>query len=244
MKNQNLELMNSMKLSGMAASYQTAIELPIDKQPDSHEMIAIMLDAEKQYRSDKKTKLYLRLSKMRFQACIQDIHCSEKRNLSKGQLMSLADCSYINRAENILITGATGSGKSYLGCALVHQACQFGLRSMYFNMNRFTEQIGLAKLDGTIIRWMNRLKQAKLIVFDDFGLKPLSHDVKLILLQILEDRYGNGATIISSQLPVSKWHEWIGEPTIADAILDRVVPKSHRIELKGKSLRTKIETKY
>jgi len=244
MKNQNLELLKSMKLLGMASSYESAIELPIDKQPENHEMLAIMLDAEQQYRSDKKTKLYLRLSKMRYQACIQDIHCSQERNLSKGQLMSLADCSYIQRAENILITGATGGGKSFLGCALVHQACQHGIRSLYFNMNRFTEEIGLAKIDGTIIRWMNRLKQAKLVVFDDFGLKPMSHDVKLTLLQILEDRYGIGATIISSQLPVSKWHEWINEPTIADAILDRIVPKSHRVELKGKSLRNKIEPNY
>jgi len=244
MKNQSLELMKSMKLLGMADSYETAIGLPLDKQPDSHEMIATMLDAEQQHRSTKKTQMYLRLSKMRYQACIQDIHCSEKRNLSKGQLMSLADCAYITRAENILISGATGGGKSFLGCALIHQACQFGIRAMYFNMNRFSEEIGLAKIDGTIIKWMDRLKRAKLIVLDDFGLKPMTHDVKLALLQILEDRYGKGSTIICSQLPVAKWHEWMAEPTIADAILDRIVPNSHRIELKGKSLRTKIKTKY
>ncbi len=154
--------------------------------------------------------------------------------------MLLADCAYLDRGENVLITGATGCGKSYLACALGNNACVNGYRTLYFNMNRFTEQIALAKTDGTLIKWMDRLKKAKLIIFDDFGLQPITHQVKLILLQILEDRYENAATIICSQLPVSKWHQYFNEPTLADAILDRIVPKAHRIELKGKSLRKPI----
>jgi DNA replication protein DnaC len=242
MKNATLENMKSMKLLGMASSYEGVISLPLNQQADKHEMIAAMIDAEQQHRSKKKMDMYIRLSKLRYRATIQDIYCSEKRNLSKSQLMSLTDGSYIDRSENVLITGSTGCGKSYLGCALVHQACVLGYRALYFNLNRLTEQIALAKADGTIIKWLNRIKRAKLIILDDFGLQPMTHQVKLILLQILEDRYENGSTIISSQLPVANWHDYLNEPTIADAILDRLVPKSHRIELKGKSLRKRLET--
>jgi len=153
--------------------------------------------------------------------------------------MILADCSYLDRGENILITGATGCGKSYLACALGNNACVHGYRTLYFNLNRFTEQIALAKTDGTLIKWLDRMKKAKLIILDDFGLQPISHAIKLILLQILEDRYEQASTLICSQLPVGKWHEYFDEPTLADAILDRIIPKAHRLELKGNSLRKK-----
>ena len=237
MKNGSLEIMRILKLSGMADAYEAALGLPINQQPNTHEMIANLIDAEKQYRWHKRMKMFLRLSKLRYQSTIEEIDCSDVRNLSKEKLMTLADCAYLDRGENILITGATGCGKSYLACALGNNACVNGYRTLYFNMNRFTEQIALAKTDGTLIKWMDRIKKAKLIIFDDFGLQAISHQVKLILLQILEDRYENAATIICSQIPVGKWHEYFKEPTLADAILDRIIPKSHRVELKGKSLR-------
>lgn len=237
MKNASLETMRQIKLNGMADAYEGLLSLPINQQPESHEMLARLIDAEKQHRSHRRMKMFLRLSKLRYQAVIQDIDCSEKRKLSKEKLMILANCAYIDRGENVLITGATGCGKSYLSCALGHNACVKGYRTLYFNMNRFTEQIALAKTDGSIIKWMDRIRKAKLIILDDFGLQPITHQIKLILLQILEDRYENAATIICSQLPVGKWHEYFDEPTIADAILDRIVPKAHRIDLKGKSLR-------
>ena len=237
MKNASIEMMKKMKLEGMANAYQAVLSLPVNEQPGAHEMLANLIDAEQQHRAHKRMKMFLRLSKLRYQATIQDIDCSESRNLSKEKLMLLADCSYLERGENVLITGATGCGKSYLTCALGHNACVHGYRTLYFNMNRFTEQIALAKTDGTLIKWLNRIKKAKLIIFDDFGLQSITHAVKLILLQILEDRYENASTIICSQLPVDKWHQYFDEPTIADAILDRIIPKAHRIELKGKSLR-------
>ncbi len=237
MKNASLEIMKQLKLEGMAGAYEAVLGLPINQQPDAHEMLANLVDAERQNRWHKRMKMFLRLSKLRYSATIQDIDCSEARNLSKEKLMILADCSYLDRGENVLITGSTGCGKSYLACALGNNACVHGYRTLYFNMNRFTEQIALAKTDGTLIKWLDRMKKAKLIILDDFGLQPITHAVKLILLQVLEDRYEKASTLICSQLPVGKWHDYFDEPTLADAILDRIIPKAHRIELKGKSLR-------
>ncbi|MCP3929690.1 MAG: ATP-binding protein [Bacteroidetes bacterium] len=230
MKNATLESMKQMKLRGMASAYEAILGLPINQHPETHEMLATLLDAEQQHRSLKRMELFIRLSKMRYRATLQDINCSQNRNLSKEKLALLADCSYIQRGENILITGATGCGKSYLACALGHQACVQGWRSLYFNMNRLTEQIALAKTDGTLIKWLDRMKRAKLIILDDFGLQPITHAVKLILLQILEDRYKRASTMICSQLPIAKWYEYFDEPTLADAILDRTIPNQHRIQ--------------
>lgn len=241
MTNASLQILRQMKLEGMAGAYEGILSMPINQQPEAHELLARLAQAEQQHRSHKKMQMYLRLSKMRYQATMQDIDTSDNRNLTKEKLMLLTDCGYLDRGENILITGATGCGKSYLSCALGNNACVHGYRTLYFNMNRLTEQIAIAKTDGSFIKWLNRLKKAKLIILDDFGIQPITHIVKMALLQILEDRYEKHSIIISSQLPVGKWHEYLAEPTVADAILDRIVPKSHRIELRGKSLRKAIK---
>lgn len=232
-----IELMNKMKLEGMATSYKAISELPVDKQPDIHQCVATIVDAEIQSKSTKRTNMLIRLSKLRYNASLHDINYSSQRNISKQNIAALADCSYIGRGENIFLTGATGCGKSYIACALGNQACLYGYRTLYFNMSRFCEQIAVAKVDGTFIKWINKLKKANLLILDDFGLQHLTHDIKLALLQILEDRYDLCSTIIASQLPISKWHAYIDEPTIADAILDRLSAKCSKISLKGKSLR-------
>ena len=151
----------------------------------------------------------------------------------------IADCSFIDRAENLLITGKTGCGKSYLACAIGRQACTLGYRTLYFGMNRFLEKISLSKLDGTYVKLLNQIEKAQLIIIDDFGLHPLNGVTRLTLLQILEDRYGIKSTIITSQLPVAKFWEYIGESSVADAIMDRLAGNAHRFELEGDSLRTK-----
>jgi DNA replication protein DnaC len=232
-----LQLMNKMKMEGMASSYEAILDLPIDKHPDTHACIATLIDAEIQSRAHKRTNMLIRLSKLRYATSIYDIIYKPERNLDKNTIAQLADCAYIDRAENLFITGATGCGKSFLGCALGHQACLMGYRTLYFNMNRLCEHIAVAKVDGTYIKWINRLRKANLIVLDDFGLQPLTHDIKLALLQILEDRYAKSSTIITSQLPVNKWYEYIDDQTLADAIMDRLTAKSSRINLTGKSLR-------
>jgi DNA replication protein DnaC len=234
-----LESMHHLKLNGMAKRYEAILSLPVDKQPEPSTIIALLLEAEEGYREHHRSQLYLRLSKLRYNATPEQINCTAGRGITKEMLLALTEGIFITRSENILITGATGCGKSYIACALGRNACVLGYRTLYFSMNRFIEALAAARLDGSYIRWLNQIAKTPLLILDDFGLQPLSHDMRLTLLQILEDRFAKGSTIITSQLPVNKWHEYINEPTMADAICDRLTANAHKIELKGESLRKK-----
>ena len=236
---QTLEQMQQLRLQGMYHAYKSQLELSIDQQLDGHELIAQLIQSEQLSRAQEKTAYYLKLAKLRIPATVEQIECSSSRNLMKQQLATLIEGHYLQQGENILITGATGCGKSFVACALGHQACLQGFKTTYLNMNRLIEKVTISKLDGSYIRLLNHLERQTLIILDDFGLQNLGQDVRLTLLQLLEDRYGRKSIIITSQLPVAKWYEYINDPTLADAIMDRLTANAPRIELKGESMRRK-----
>lgn len=238
-----LQQLKELKLGGMARSYEAVLQLPLHQQPEAHLLLAQLTEAERQSRTHHKTQMFLKLSKLRYAAALEELSFSPQRNLHKEYILQLADCSFIDRAENVLISGATGAGKSFLACALGHQACVMGYKALYLNLNRFIEKIMLARLDGSFVKLLNQLEKVSLLIFDDFGLAPMDQNTRLALLQILEDRYSRKSTIIASQLPVANWHGYIAEPTLADAILDRLTANAHRFELKGDSLRKKSQLK-
>jgi DNA replication protein DnaC len=236
---QTLEKLQQLKLFGMAQAYETTLVLPSHELPTANELMARLVEAEQLSRIQQRTQMYLKLSGLRYDALLEQIKCSPERNLTRDQILALADCTFIPRAENILITGSTGCGKSYLACAFGRQACTLGYKTLYLGMNRFTEKLALSKLDGSYIKLLNQIEKIPLIILDDFGLVPLENHARTALLQLLEDRYGKRSTIITSQLPVAKWYQYINEPTLADAIMDRLSGSAHRFELKGESLRKK-----
>ena len=232
-----VEQLHQLRLDGMAHAYAATLQLPTQQQPHAHELLATLTEAETNHRQHRKSQLYLSLSKLRFDAVLPEVHCSADRNLSAEQIALLASCNFIRQPQNLLITGATGCGKSFLACAIGRHACQMGYKTLYLNMNRFIEKIAAAKLDGSYVKVLNQIEKIPLLILDDFGLQPLDQNLRLALLQILEDRYAKRPIVVASQLPVAEWYNYLGEPTLADAILDRLTANASRIELKGNSMR-------
>jgi len=228
-----LEMLQQLKLYGMAHRYKTILDLAVHQQPESmHQLIALLTDAEADHRNQNRSLRNLRRSKLRYDATIEEVICTPERNLTKETIIRLSDCSFVKKGQNILIVGPTGCGKSFLACALARLACHQGYQVLYLRMNKFISDLHAAKLEGTLAKKMRILERSHILVFDDFGLQKMEPDIRLIFMDILEDRYGKNATIVTSQLPVAKWYETIGEnPSAADAILDRLTANAHRIEL-------------
>lgn len=232
-----LELMRSLRLIGMADRYNAIMETPIHQRPDAVVILAQLVEAEELYRNNRRMLSAIKNARFRYQASLNDVIYSDQRNITREIITSLADCSFVDRGENIIITGATGCGKSYLASALGYQACTKGKRVAYFSLPKLLSKLKSDKLDGSFRKEMDRIENKNLLILDDWGLTPLDTAARLALLQIIEDRHSRYSTIITSQLPISAWHQYINENTVEDAILDRIIHQAHRIELKGESLR-------
>lgn len=232
-----LEKMRAMKLLGMHRAFKTDIESGRRDTYTLDEMIAHLIDAEWDERQNRFIEQKIRNARFRYKALLEDLYYHTDRNLDKNQIMRFADCSFIDKAENILVTGSTGIGKSYVASALGHHACSMGYRVVYHSVPKLFSKLKMSKADGSYLKEVARIERQHLLILDDFGLQPFDSGSRAALMELIEDRHGKGALIITSQLPVSKWYEIIGEQTIADAILDRIVHSAHRLELKGESLR-------
>lgn len=236
-QNVTINQMNSMKLFGMAQAYRNLLESAQQQDLHPDELTSLLVQAEWEDRQNKKiTRLYAS-AKFRYRASVEEIDFTVNRGLDKALMLRLSDMSFIKRKENLLITGATGSGKSYIASALGNQACMNGFKTLYFNATKLFPRLKMLKADGSYMKELNRIEKQDLLVLDDFGLQPLDAQARMALLEIIEDRHDRASTIIASQIPVEKWHDTIGDGSIADAILDRIVHKAHRIQLSGQSLR-------
>lgn len=237
MNEQSLQKMKQMKFYGMVRAFRTSIENGDMATLTTDQMVSLLVDSEWDDRNNRRIERQTRNARFRYKANLEQLHFDIDRNLDKNQLMRLADCSFIQRKENLLITGSTGIGKSYIASAIGNQACTLGYKVLYANVAKLFSKLKMAKADGSYIREIAKIERQDLLILDDFGLQTLDGYNRAILMEIVEDRHGNRSTIITSQLPVAQWYEVIGEQTVADAILDRIVHDAHRLDLIGESLR-------
>lgn len=232
--------MSQMKFYGMYQAYQTVLDKNHHHTLTNDEFIDLLIQAEWDDRESRRVNRYIRSARFRYQASMEEVNFTHERNLDKTSFLRLADCSFIKRKEDLLITGKTGSGKSFIASAIGHQACLNGYKTLYFNSQKFFTRLKIAKADGTYLKEINKIEKQDLLILDDFGLQPLDTYKRYALMEVIEDRHGRKSTLICSQLPVSSWYDIIGESTIADAIMDRLVHSSNRIDFDGDSLRGKL----
>jgi len=235
--NQTIEKLKQMRLGAMAELHAAQLKDNRTDKSTPDEYLALLTDHQWEDRQNKKIGRLLKQARFKQPAVLADIDHNQNRNLDKNMFERLATLDFMARKENIIITGASGLGKSYLGQALGHRACMMQYRTIYSNTARLLKRLKLSKVDGTYLKELNKLLKADLLILDDFGLQSFDNHAREALMDIIDDRHNMTSTIISSQIPVSAWYDIIGEGTIADAILDRIVNSSHRIDLKGESLR-------
>ena len=231
--------MKQMKFYGMHHAFKTAIESGNTDPYTLDEFISMLIDAERDETHNRRIERSIKNARFHYKSNIESINFDESRNLDRNLVLRLAGCEFVEKNENILITGSTGVGKSYLGTALGYQACIEGFKVSYFNTNKLFAKLKMAKADGSYLRELAKIQRQEVIILDDFGLQALDSQNRITLLELIEDRHNNGSVIVTSQIPVQGWHDIIGEKTIADAILDRLIHQSHRLELKGESMRKK-----
>ena len=229
-----------LRLQGMYNRWNALLETRQHHDLSLSEGLEILLQSEEEDRINRRFERLKRSAKFRYSATIEELDFEATRGLNKSQITALTTGDYITKGESVLITGATGCGKSFVASALGHRACSGGTKVLYFNTQKLLIKTKMARLDGSVFKLFDRIAKAGVLILDDFGLAHLDKKQQMDLMEIIEDRHSKASTIIASQLPVASWYEVIGEATIADAILDRLVHTSHRIELKGESLRKKL----
>lgn len=243
LNNQTLVQLRQLRLSGMADAFEEQLNTPAAHELDFEERLALLVERELTSRDSRRMTRLLKQAKLRLPAAIEDLDSRASRRLDKSLLLRLAGCDWIRACHNLLVTGATGTGKSWIACALGHAACRQGLSVRYFRLSRLMADVGLARADGTYGRLLQQLARTQLLILDDWGLTAFKDQERRDVLEILDDRYGRCATVVTSQLPVDHWHEVVGDPTFGDAILDRLVHNAYRITLKGGSMRKHYATK-
>lgn len=234
---QTLEKMRELRLGGMVKGVEEQINGSGHDGLSFEERLGHLVDHEYLDRENKKLSTRLRQAKLRQQACIEDVDYKHKRNLNRAQFLELGKCRWIKDKKNIIFTGPAGVGKSYLACALGNKACLEGYKVQYIRVPRFLTELTIAKGDGSYLKMMRAIGKVDVLILDDWGISKLTDEQRKEFLEVMEDRYELKSTIITSQIPVKNWHDIIGDSTIADAILDRIVHNSYRIELDGDSLR-------
>lgn len=235
--NPTIEKLNAMRLYGMARALMEQMQQPDINSLSFDERFALLVDQEYDDRENRRLKNRLRKAKLKQTACMEDIDYRQPRGLDKKFCMQLASCDWIKKRLNIFTIGPTGSGKTYLACALAHKACLRGFSAYYVRLPKILPQLSIAKGDGSYMKIMKNLEKTDVLILDDWGLLKMNAEHRRDILEILDDRHDKKSTIITSQLPVNLWHESIDDNTLADAILDRIVHNAYRIELKGESMR-------